>query len=86
MLMHEHDNNASLFLDRLLLLSMFCIAFAVDMIVCVIRYGSVYRQMQSTGGQSVQSKLDAARDEVEDCVAKVDQTRVRQSLHHALLF
>jgi len=42
----------------------------------VLRYSSVYRQAQSVTGQSMQSKLDAARDEVEDCVAKVDQTRV----------
>jgi len=44
------------------------------------RYGSVYRQVQSAGGASLQSKLDVARDEVEDCVAKVEQTRVQLSV------
>jgi len=54
-----------------------CVSVSVSVWVCMCgRYGSVYRQAQSVGGPAVQSKLDAARDEVEDCVTKVDQMRV----------
>ena len=34
----------------------------------------------SGAGSSLQSKLDAARDDVEDCIAKVDQTKVNPSV------
>ena len=52
------------------------------MYVDYVRYGAVYRQAQAANsGPSVQTKLDSARDEVEDSVTKVDQTRVTVSLY-----
>jgi len=42
------------------------------------RYSSTHRQLQQSGPNSgMQAKVDLAREEVEDAVAKVEQTRVR---------